>query len=62
MLMESSGGLKTSGASDGGCSSSTGQIYSRGEAYGNYFAIMYSCKSSPSFSFLPEFLSSLANS
>ncbi|KUJ10451.1 putative NPP1 domain protein [Mollisia scopiformis] len=37
-----SGGLKPTGASDGDCSSSTGQIYSRGEAYGDYFAILYS--------------------
>ncbi|CZR62597.1 probable NPP1 domain protein [Phialocephala subalpina] len=37
-----SGGLKPTGDSSGGCSSSTGQIYSRGEAYGDYFAIMYS--------------------
>ncbi|EFX04676.1 npp1 domain containing protein [Grosmannia clavigera kw1407] len=35
-------GLKTSGSSNGGCSSSTGQIYVRGATYGKYYAVMYS--------------------
>jgi hypothetical protein len=37
--------LKPTGASNGGCSSNTGQIYVRGTTYGNYYALMYSCKS-----------------
>ncbi|KAG9234897.1 putative NPP1 domain protein [Amylocarpus encephaloides] len=45
------GGLSPSGSSNGGCSSSTGQIYTRGTTYGNYYAVMYSWyfpKDSPS--------------
>lgn len=37
-----SGGLKPSGGSSSGCSSSTGQVYSRAATYEEYFAIMYS--------------------
>jgi hypothetical protein len=51
MLMFSSGGLATSGASNGGCSSSTGQVYARAATYNGYYAIMYSWympKDSPS--------------
>ncbi|KIW01642.1 uncharacterized protein PV09_06828 [Verruconis gallopava] len=36
-----SGGLNPSGGSSSGCSSSTGQVYVRGETYNGYFAIMY---------------------
>ncbi|TVY50326.1 hypothetical protein LCER1_G008508 [Lachnellula cervina] len=35
-------GLDTTGASNGDCSSSTGQIYVRGATYGDYYALMYS--------------------
>ncbi|KAH6652907.1 npp1 domain-containing protein [Truncatella angustata] len=45
------GGLATSGSSNGGCSSSTGQVYARAVQYGNYYALMYSWympKDSPS--------------
>ncbi|KAF4962040.1 hypothetical protein FSARC_9873 [Fusarium sarcochroum] len=45
------GGLATSGDSNGGCSSSTGQVYVRGKAYNGRYAIMYSWympKDSPS--------------
>ncbi|KAK2022092.1 necrosis inducing protein [Colletotrichum zoysiae] len=45
------GGLKTSGSSNGGCSSSTGQVYARGASYNGLYAIMYSYympKDSPS--------------
>lgn len=38
----SSGGLSPTGSSNGGCSSSTGQVYARGAQYGNYYALMYS--------------------
>ncbi|KAJ5118213.1 npp1 domain-containing protein [Penicillium atrosanguineum] len=34
-------GLATTGASDGDCSSSTGQIYVRGTSSGDYYALMY---------------------
>lgn len=47
----SSGGLATSGSSNGGCSSSTGQVYVRGKTYNGRYAIMYSWyfpKDSPS--------------
>lgn len=37
-----SGGLKPTGSSNGHCSSSAGQVYARGAAHGEYFAIMYS--------------------
>lgn len=37
-----SGGLAPSGDSSGDCSSSTGQVYARAEAYNGAFAIMYS--------------------
>lgn len=37
-----SAGLNPSGSSNGDCSSSTGQIYVRGAAYGDYYALMYS--------------------
>ncbi|CZR61222.1 probable NPP1 domain protein [Phialocephala subalpina] len=39
---DTNAGLSPTGASDGDCSSSTGQIYSRGTTYGDYYAIMYS--------------------
>ncbi|OAA62770.1 Necrosis inducing [Niveomyces insectorum RCEF 264] len=35
-------GLKPTGASDGDCSSNLGQIYVRGAAYGNNYALLYS--------------------
>lgn len=41
-LTQRSGGLATSGSSNGGCSSSTGQIYVRGTASNGRYAIMYS--------------------
>ena len=41
-LLSKSAGLAPTGASDGDCSSSTGQVYCRSAAYENYFAIMYS--------------------
>jgi hypothetical protein len=37
-----SGGLSPTGDSNGGCSSSTGQIYVRGATSGAYYGIMYS--------------------
>ncbi|KAM0249118.1 hypothetical protein ACHAP5_003058 [Fusarium lateritium] len=45
------GGLNPTGSSDAGCSSSTGQVYARGQAYNGRYAIMYSWympKDSPS--------------
>ncbi|WQF81943.1 Putative necrosis inducing protein [Colletotrichum destructivum] len=36
------GGLKPTGSSNGGCSSSTGQVYARGASYNGAYAIMYS--------------------
>ncbi|KAF8867396.1 putative NPP1 domain protein [Acephala macrosclerotiorum] len=39
---DTNAGLKPTGATNGDCSSSTGQIYSRGTTYGDYYAIMYS--------------------
>ncbi|KAF2186499.1 necrosis-and ethylene-inducing protein-like protein 1 precursor [Zopfia rhizophila CBS 207.26] len=45
------GGLATSGSSNGGCSSSTGQVYARSATYNGAYAIMYSWyfpKDSPS--------------
>lgn len=36
-----SAGLAPTGASDGDCSSSTGQIYVRGTTSGDYYALMY---------------------
>ncbi|KAF5684239.1 necrosis inducing protein [Fusarium denticulatum] len=45
------GGLATSGSSNGGCSSSTGQVYVRGGTYNDRYGIMYSWympKDSPS--------------
>ncbi|KAI0134109.1 necrosis inducing protein-domain-containing protein [Xylariales sp. AK1849] len=45
------GGLATTGGSSDGCDSSTGQVYLRGEQYGDYYALMYSWympKDSPS--------------
>ncbi|RDW59727.1 Npp1-containing protein [Coleophoma cylindrospora] len=38
---DTNAGLKTTGASNGDCSSSTGQIYVRGETYGSYYGLMY---------------------
>ncbi|CAK7233695.1 hypothetical protein SBRCBS47491_008698 [Sporothrix bragantina] len=38
---DTNAGLQTTGASNGDCSSSTGQIYVRGAAYGDYYALMY---------------------
>ncbi|KAI5923154.1 necrosis inducing protein [Camillea tinctor] len=46
-----SGGLKPSGSSSGGCSSNTGQVYARAKEYNGKYAIMYSWympKDSPS--------------
>ncbi|ROV96237.1 hypothetical protein VMCG_07723 [Cytospora schulzeri] len=37
-----SGGLQTSGSSNGHCSSSTGQVYVRGVQHGTYYGLMYS--------------------
>jgi hypothetical protein len=37
-----SGGLSPTGTASGDCSDSTGQVYARAEAYGDYYAIMYS--------------------
>ncbi|KAK1958574.1 necrosis inducing protein [Colletotrichum sublineola] len=48
---DTSGGLKPSGSSNGGCSSSTGQVYARGGSYNGRYGIMYSYympKDSPS--------------
>ncbi|PKS11769.1 hypothetical protein jhhlp_001062 [Lomentospora prolificans] len=48
---DTSGGLSPSGSPEGGCSSSTGQVYARSATYGSSFAIMYSWympKDSPS--------------
>ncbi|KAF2465380.1 necrosis-and ethylene-inducing protein-like protein 1 precursor [Lindgomyces ingoldianus] len=45
------GGLAPTGSSNGGCSSSTGQVYSRAASYNGAYAIMYSWympKDSPS--------------
>ncbi|OLN87238.1 hypothetical protein CCHL11_03668 [Colletotrichum chlorophyti] len=39
---DTSGGLNPTGASNGGCSSSTGQVYARGGTYNGAYAIMYS--------------------
>lgn len=41
-LLRASGGLSPTGDSNGGCSSSTGQVYARASVYEEYFAIMYS--------------------
>ncbi|KAI3395503.1 hypothetical protein diail_1289 [Diaporthe ilicicola] len=35
-------GLNPTGASNGGCSSSTGQVYVRGTTYNGYYGLMYS--------------------
>ncbi|KAJ8123795.1 hypothetical protein ONZ43_g334 [Nemania bipapillata] len=46
-----SGGLSPTGDPSGGCSSSTGQVYTRGAQYGSRYALMYSWympKDSPS--------------
>ncbi|KAI0015647.1 NPP1-domain-containing protein [Xylariomycetidae sp. FL0641] len=46
-----SGGLATGGTGSSGCDSSTGQVYARGTAYNDMYAIMYSWfmpKDSPS--------------
>ncbi|OHE97035.1 necrosis inducing protein [Colletotrichum orchidophilum] len=48
---DTSGGLAPTGSPEGGCSSSTGQVYARGATYNGAFAIMYSYympKDSPS--------------
>lgn len=48
---DTGGGLATSGSSNGGCSSSTGQVYARSGTYNGAYAIMYSWyfpKDSPS--------------
>lgn len=39
---DTNAGLSPTGASNGDCSSSTGQIYVRGTTYGSYYALMYS--------------------
>ncbi|KAE8453636.1 hypothetical protein EG329_009147 [Mollisiaceae sp. DMI_Dod_QoI] len=39
---DTNAGLNPTGASNGDCSSSTGQIYVRGATYGDYYALMYS--------------------
>jgi hypothetical protein len=41
-LTSISAGLNPTGASNGDCSSSTGQIYVRGTTYNGYYALMYS--------------------
>jgi hypothetical protein len=41
LLTNDSAGLATTGASNGDCSSSTGQIYVRGSTYGDYYGLMY---------------------
>jgi hypothetical protein len=41
-LTYSSEGLATAGASNGECSSNTGQIYVRGATSGSYYGVMYS--------------------
>ncbi|KAJ5931152.1 hypothetical protein N7466_006645 [Penicillium verhagenii] len=38
---DTNAGLATTGASNGDCSSSTGQIYVRGNSSGDYYALMY---------------------
>ncbi|KAJ5652944.1 hypothetical protein N7507_010370 [Penicillium longicatenatum] len=38
---DTNAGLSPTGASDGDCSSSTGQIYVRGNSSGDYYALMY---------------------
>ncbi|KAJ5584000.1 uncharacterized protein N7459_003800 [Penicillium hispanicum] len=38
---DTNAGLATTGASDGDCSSSTGQVYVRGATSGDYYALMY---------------------
>jgi Necrosis inducing protein (NPP1) len=43
-LTLNSAGLNPTGATNGDCSSNTGQIYVRGKTYGSYYALMYSCK------------------
>lgn len=51
LIIYDSGGLATSGSSNGGCSSSTGQVYARAGTYNGAYAIMYSWyfpKDSPS--------------
>ncbi|GJC85878.1 hypothetical protein ColLi_08716 [Colletotrichum liriopes] len=48
---DTGGGLAPTGSSNGGCSSSTGQVYARGGTYNGAYAIMYSYympKDSPS--------------
>ncbi|KAF6803917.1 necrosis inducing protein [Colletotrichum musicola] len=48
---DTSGGLSPTGSSNGGCSSSPGQVYARGASYNGAYAIMYSYympKDSPS--------------
>ncbi|KAF2756363.1 NPP1-domain-containing protein [Pseudovirgaria hyperparasitica] len=48
---DTGGGLATTGVSDGDCSSSTGQVYSRATSFAGRYAIMYSWympKDSPS--------------
>ncbi|TDZ68004.1 hypothetical protein CTRI78_v002462 [Colletotrichum trifolii] len=48
---DTSGGLSPTGSSNGGCSSSTGQVYARGASFNGRYAIMYSWympKDSPS--------------
>ena len=37
----SSGGLRPTGNSNGGCSKNTGQVYVRSASFNNAFAIMY---------------------
>lgn len=41
LMYDCSAGLKPTGASNGQCSSSTGQIYSRAVSYNGYYAVMY---------------------
>lgn len=51
MLTHNSGGLNPTGSSNGMCSSSTGQVYTRAGTYNGKFGIMYSWympKDSPS--------------
>lgn len=47
LTVTSSGGLSPTGSSNGGCSSSTGQVYARAGIYDDYYMIMYSVSDIP---------------
>ena len=53
-LTRLSAGLAPTGASNGDCSSSTGQVYVRGTTYGDYYALMYSWYVKTSIKFLSK--------